>query len=112
MNKNDMTAREFYNSLNGFDEIAVAGRFGEKPSAMAKAEDLGSFARALVFVAERRAGKDDASAYEFAMLATVAEVGAYFAGDEEPTPHDPVTDQGKDMPAPSPPLISSQPSAS
>lgn len=107
----EMTAEEFVNSVNGYDEIAVKKRFGKKPIPLGE-EDKFDFVRALIFVAERRKGLTDDAAYEACMAATYAEAGNYFADDDEPVPHDPVTDQGKDSqapsgtPTPSPPSVS------
>lgn len=110
----DLTAKDFYQTLNGFDDIAVAGKFGAKPNALAQSGDESAFARSLIFVDKRRNhGLDDHAAYEAAMLATNAEINAYFAEDEdEPNAADPVTEQGKDGSPSGVPLMTSRPSAS
>lgn len=92
----EQTADEFFDTLNGFDEIAVAKHFGSPPVELTDTNKI-AFARSLVFVAERRAGSKDGEAYKYAMNATVGEVNAYFAeAEEEPMPEDPITDSGKD----------------
>lgn len=91
----DQTADEFFETLNGFDEIAVAKHFGSPPVELTDTNKI-AFARSLIFVAQRRAGQKDGEAYKYAMNATVGEVNRYFAEDEEEAmPEDPITDSGK-----------------
>lgn len=97
--RHDMTAEEFFESLTGFDEIAVARAFGEKPIRLSDTDAM-AFARCLVFVARRREGMSDADAKNAALSATVREVNEFFAEDEEPNPEEPVTESGKGGPDP------------
>lgn len=95
----EMTADEFFESLTGFDELAIAKGFGAKPIELSKTDPMW-FARSLVFVAHRRSGLNDADAKKAALEATIGEVNAYFAEDPEPNPQEPVTELGKDEPSP------------
>ncbi|GAA1977495.1 hypothetical protein GCM10009798_43390 [Nocardioides panacihumi] len=75
----DMTADDFFESLTGFDEIAIKQHFGASVSNL-KDEPM-DFMRALVFVAERREGKTDIQAKDAALTLTVREVLAYFPAE-------------------------------
>lgn len=102
--KCDQTAEDFFASLNGFDEIAVAKAFGEDITELRKTPLM--FLRALVFVHQRRtelaaanAKTRDTEAKDMAMRMTVGELtDSYFPEPEgdEIDPDDPDTDQGKD----------------
>lgn len=102
----DQTADEFFLSLNGFDEIAIARAFGQDISDMVNQEQPDRarpfmFIRALVFVHKRRTSEPkikDAQAFDQAMRMPQAELQEYFADDEadDLDPDDPDTDQGKD----------------
>lgn len=95
----EMTADEVFDSLNGFDEIAITQRFGASIGALAKNGEAGifMFLRALAFIAERRAGKGDNDAYMAAMNLSTKEANAYFADPaDELDPADPETESGKD----------------
>lgn len=92
-----MSSDEFLKSLTGFEEIAIKQRFGVPVLAME--DDLATFGRALVFVAEKRTGKNDHEAYQTAMSYTFAEVTSYFQtapGEVAIDEDDPSTDLGKD----------------
>lgn len=95
MSANDLTAEEFFESLSGYDEIAVTKHFGRTVVALSREDEM-AFARALVFVAKRREGLTDSEAYNAALGATVREVSQFFAEDNEPMPSDPITESGKD----------------
>lgn len=85
-----------YESLNGFDEIAVAKAFGAVITAFAETDPM-KFGRALMFVDLRRQGFKDTDAYKRAMNSTNAETNEYFADDpEDVDPADPDSDAGKD----------------
>lgn len=91
----DLTTNEFFESLNGFEEIAITRSFGHPVKQLATEDEL-SFARSLIFVAEKRGGLNDAAAKEAALTLTLGEVLTYFADeDEEPMPEEPVTEAGK-----------------
>lgn len=92
----DVTADEMFESLNGFDEIAIANAFGAEVTELAEKRPIG-FVRALVFVDLRRKGSKDAEARSKALTMTVKEIETYFPEDEEePMPDDPITESGKD----------------
>jgi hypothetical protein len=55
MTECSMTAEEVFDSLTGFDEIAIAQQFRHTVADLAQ-NDVSMFARALVFVAKRRDG--------------------------------------------------------
>ena len=93
MSAQEHTVTEVAESLTGFDEIAIEKSFGAALDEL-KPTMAG---RALVFVVERRAGKDDGAAKNAAMSMPIGEVNAYFA--EEPDdviPDEPDSDSGKD----------------
>lgn len=97
-------AGEIFNSLNGFDEIAIVKHFGAHISALAvAAQDANEptpYFRALAFVDLRRQGNDDPNAYRLAQEITLSQLltdGDWFP--EPPTeldPTDPVTPEGKE----------------
>lgn len=68
---------EFLMSLTGFDEIAIAARFGEKISTM-RGDDPILTGRALAFVHYRRAGQNDHDAHQAALALTLREVTEFF----------------------------------
>ena len=87
----DQTAEEVFDSITGFDEIAVATHFGHTVQALAET-DASMFGRALVFVVKRREGLDDVKAREAALGLTLKECNEGFfaepseeeAGKDEP----------------------------
>jgi hypothetical protein len=82
----NMTAGDLFMSLNGFDEIAVAQRFGAPIAALR--EDATTLGRALAFVDQRRKGLKDSEAYDAAMGLTIHVVShEYF--QPEPKADDP-----------------------
>lgn len=89
-----MTHEEFFESLNGFDEIAIQKAFGAKPIDLSET-DKSALLRSLVFVAKKRDGLDDKAAKQYAMEATFGELNSFFAEDREPTPETPETEEGK-----------------
>lgn len=74
----------FLVSLNGFDEIAVAARFGAP--ILALRDDPIAGGRALAFVHQRRLGSTDAVAYTYAMTLTMQEVMDYFHPEPKADP--------------------------
>jgi len=64
-------------SLNGFDEIAIAARFGEKIGEL-RNEPI-TCGRALAFVHYRRQGQNDGDAFTAAQTLTMREVTEFFA---------------------------------
>lgn len=98
----EMSGEDYLQTLNGFDEIAVAKAFGAKPFELSETDAMGLL-RALYFVAKRREGLEDKAAKQAAMEATIREVNDFFPEDEpEPMPEDPITESGKDEPEPQP----------
>ena len=91
----EMTSEEFFDTLNGFDEIAIRKAFGATVEQLSGSDRL-QFARALVFVAKRREGATDKEAHDAAQALTMGELGDYFTDDEEVTPDEPTTEPGKD----------------
>ena len=67
---------ELLMSLTGFDEIAIAAKFGEKITTLR--EDAIAAGRALAFVHYRRAGKNDVDAHHAALTLTLREVSEFF----------------------------------
>jgi hypothetical protein len=94
MSATDKTAEEVMQSLTGFDEIAIAQRFGAKVLKIAK-EDETSFLRSLVFIEKRREGLKDGDAWQAVMEMPLAEVQEYFPDDDEFDPDEPDTASGK-----------------
>lgn len=79
-----LTAKEYPESLTGFDEIAIAAHFGcEWMELQAKPITL---LRALAFVDHRRGGMSDKDAYAAVMGMSVREVGDYFPDDPDQEP--------------------------
>lgn len=64
-------------SLTGFDEIAIAARFGASISALR--DDPIAAGRALAFVHYRRAGQNDVDAHNAALSLTLREVSEFHA---------------------------------
>ncbi|WP_300399882.1 hypothetical protein [Nocardioides sp.] len=79
------TPNDLFESMTGFDEIAVARSFGAEITTMR--EQPFTFMRALLFVQARRDGMSDAKAREHALGLTVREVNDSFSED--------VDDEGK-----------------
>lgn len=73
-----MPPSEILMSLNGFDEIAIAARFGQKINDM-RESDAVTTGRALAFVWYRRQGQRDDVAYESSMTLTLRGVVEFFA---------------------------------
>lgn len=90
----EMTAEDFFRTINGFDEIAIARTWGADIADLRKKPF--TFMRALVFVDFRRQGKHDVEAHQDALGVTVGELEDYFV-EEKPEfePEAPETDQGK-----------------
>lgn len=90
---------EFLMGLNGFDEIAIAARFGEKVGALRN--DPIALGRALAFIHYRRDGLNDAAAHEAALTLTLREVVEFFppeAEDDDDQADDPASAEGNAQP--------------
>ena len=95
MSTAEITADEMYESLTGFEEIAIEKAFGEPIEDLASTR-VTSFGRALVFVHHTREGMNAKDAKEAAMRLRIRDVEAFWAeGEDEPMPEEPLTDEGK-----------------
>lgn len=88
------TLKEAFDSLTGFDEIAIQRAFGEPISEVRQNATMGY--RALIFVQYRRDGQRDQAAYQAAMELPLKQALDYF----DPDPEDDLEESGKE-PAPS-----------
>ena len=73
------SVEEAVGSLTGFDEIAIARSFHNDFQSLTPTMT----ARALYFTLQRRAGRNDADAYNDAMTATILHVNDSFSDSEE-----------------------------
>lgn len=100
-----MTTEQMSDSLTGFDEIAIKKFFGAPVSILAGNQenpgDPMQYLRSLVFVAERRDGKNDNEARNIAQSLTIKEVTDYFDKNEEAAldfdPDAPESESGKEL---------------
>lgn len=100
MSTSELTADEMFDSLTGFDEIAIAKAFDLEITGLAQHKPT-LFLRALVFVDRRRAGADDKTAKQASLELPLGQVHDYFVEDpEDPDPEDPDSEVGKDGSAP------------
>lgn len=90
----DITAEEMFESLDGFEEIAIAKHFDAEIGDLAQRKPT-MFARALVFTALVRDGTPPAEAKHAAMAMPLKAVNDHFAEDNEVTPEEPETEPGK-----------------
>jgi hypothetical protein len=74
-----LDAEAFTRSLTGFDEVAIKRMFAAPLGEL----DGGLIPRALLFVAERRDGSNDADAFRRVMELTLGEIEGKFGVDEE-----------------------------
>jgi len=93
----DQTAEEVFDSITGFDEIAISTHFGRTIQDLAETEPS-MFGRALVFVVKRREGLEDAEARKAALTMTLKECNEDFFA----TPSEEEAGKGE-QPKPSPP---------
>jgi hypothetical protein len=78
MSKTDLTAGEVFDSLTGFDEMAISQHFGHNVTDLA--ENSTMWARALVFVLLRRDEQiNDDDARDKALKMSLKDVTTYFA---------------------------------
>jgi hypothetical protein len=85
------TAKTFFRTITGWDEIAIRQQFGTDFAAL-RVETF-SFMRALIFVDLRRHGMSDEAAHAAALEMTLGAAEDYFAGEDSPA------ELGKDEPA-------------
>lgn len=89
MGQVQQTAEEAFDSLTGFDELAIAAQFGRTVTQLAE-QDPTMFGRALVFVVKRRDGASDGEAKDAAFEMTLKDLNENFFA----TPSD--DESGKD----------------
>lgn len=95
MSEIKQTAEEVFDSVTGFDEIAIAQQFGRTVGELAE-KDQSMFGRALVFVVKRRDGASDGDAYQAALGMSVKELTSSFfaeASEEEAGKGEPLAEQ-------------------
>lgn len=107
----DKSADEVFESLTGFEEIAIASRFGASITKLANDNET-IFMRALLFTELVRGGVTAVDAHKHAMLLTIGKVKAFFADEDDVVPGDPDSESGKGEPSPASTPRTSQPSAS
>jgi hypothetical protein len=89
MSTASVTASEVFESMTGYEEIAISEAFGVNPNDYDEEGNsrlVGTLlGRALVFLHERREGKSDAEARDIAMSLTMPSLIDYFLpeGDDE-----------------------------
>lgn len=74
----NISAEEMTGSLTGFDEKAIARAFGTSMGELFQGKEPTLMLRALVYVAKKRDGNDDAKAYQLSMEMPLKEVQEYF----------------------------------
>lgn len=96
MSTSPFTVEEMTESLNGFEEIGIREAFGAPLNKLDAKDGSGMVLRALAFVAYRREGLQHADAHKAALTLTLKEATSFFAEDNEVTPEEPETPEGKD----------------
>jgi hypothetical protein len=92
----DQTSSEIFESLNGFEEIAISERFGASIGKLADVNET-LFMRALVFTDMARAGMTPGEARNAAMRMRLREVKDWCLPDDvDVMPDDPDSESGKD----------------
>lgn len=92
MSTSDLTGAEFFETLNGFDEQAIAKKFGKGIRELTRTDELGTL-RALVFIDTRRRGSNDPEAYKAAMELRIGDLKSYFADPDDEDDRDPFDPQ-------------------
>lgn len=90
-----VTPNEMFESLTGFDEIAIAQHFGEEWQDLAQKKPI-QFLRALAFVHITRDGKSPQDAKKEALGLSVKQAQAYFEDEPNELPGSEPSDAGKD----------------
>lgn len=91
-----MTAEEMFESLTGYEEVAISKAFGGEIGDLASAKPT-MFLRAMVFAHINRSGASASEAKDQAMKMSLKEANGYFAEEQQETfPEEPETEQGKD----------------
>ncbi len=96
----DLPPSKYLFTLTGFDEIAIAARFGEKLSAIRASDGL-TLGRALAFVEYRRQGLNDKEAHDACLGLTLRQVVDYFPPEPKAEPVDLADDASAEGNAPS-----------
>lgn len=78
MSQIDQTAEQVFDSVTGFDEIAISQHFGRTVQELAE-KDASMFGRSLIFVVKRREGATDDEARNAALGLTFGEFQTFFA---------------------------------
>lgn len=97
MAQTEMTAEEVFESLNGFEEIAVEKAFRADPTSLAQSGQHIRFIRSLVFIVLKREKQmNDLIAKQTVMGMPIAELLEFFTDDEEESK--PAVDSSSDEP--------------
>lgn len=90
------SVEELFQSLTGFDELAIKDKFGiENPAEVEHRPII--WTRALVFIIFKRDGMNSQQAYQAAMETPSGILDSFFADDpEDVLPDDPDSEPGKD----------------
>jgi hypothetical protein len=78
-----VNADELFESLTGFEEIAVEKAFGKDPSEIANSGKMIKFLRVLAFILAKREGKNDMQAKQYCMSLPVSDLTDLFETVEE-----------------------------
>lgn len=90
-----LSSGEVTDTLTGFDELAIAKRFGAPVEELAATSDM-RFLRSLLFIVEKRNSGDEGKAYDAAMSMPFGELRARFKIDDtEPGVELPGSAQGE-----------------
>jgi hypothetical protein len=94
MSETTMTGEEMFESLTGFEEVAVSQHFNAEVGNLAESKPT-MFLRAMVFTHLVREGRTPKEAKAEVMGMTLKACNGYFAEDDEITPDEPVTLAGE-----------------
>jgi len=95
MSANGISGEEMFESLTGYDEIAISKAFGAEIGILANDKPT-MFLRAMVFSHLLRTGLKHDEAKDRSMTMTLKECNSYFVEDNEVDPEEPVTVVGED----------------
>ena len=90
----EMTGEMMFESLTGFEEIAISQHFGHEVGQLAESKPT-MFLRAMVFTHIVRGGMNPKEAKQKVMGMSLKECNGYFAEDDEINPDEPVTAAGE-----------------
>ena len=94
-----ITSNEVFESLTGFDEVAICKWF-EDIGALAEAKGS-MLGRALVFIVKRREGLSDVEAHAASMALPLRDLNKFFVDSDEESAES--AESGKDSPPSEPP---------